>query len=97
MLVDHMGSERLRSTKAHRFNEFIKVCGGRVIHDFISDGSDGASLLLWLLLKAFLGETAVLMVLFDLLQDQHQAAFFWFRVVKIQIRRNSIHYFSAKF
>ena len=37
------------------------------------------------------------MVLFDLLQYQHQAANFWFRIQKLQIRRNSIHYYSAKF
>jgi hypothetical protein len=62
----------------------------------ISDGSDGATLLLWLLLKTLLGET-VLNGLFYLLQDQHQAAYFWFRILKIQILRNLIHYFSAKF
>ncbi len=63
------------------------------------DGSDGATLrlLLWLLLKNFLGETSLLNGLFDLLQDQQQAAYFSFRVLEIQIRRNSIHSFSAKF
>ncbi len=37
------------------------------------------------------------MFLFDLLQYQHQPAHFLFRVLKAQIRCNSIHYFSAKF
>jgi hypothetical protein len=48
----------------------------------ISYGPDSASLL-WLLLKTFLGETSVVTGLFDLLQDQHQAAYFSFRVLKI--------------
>ena len=46
----------------------------------ISDGSDGATLLLWLLLKNFLGATSVLDGFVYLLQYQHQAANFWFRV-----------------
>ncbi len=37
------------------------------------------------------------MVLIDLLQYQHRTAYFSFCVLKIQTRRDSIHYFSAKF
>jgi hypothetical protein len=37
------------------------------------------------------------MVLFDLLQYQHQAAYFSFRVLKVQIRLNLIHYFQRSF
>ncbi len=37
------------------------------------------------------------MVSFDLLQYQNRAACFSFRVLKIQIRRDSIHYFQRSF
>ena len=37
------------------------------------------------------------MVLFDLLQYQHHAAYFSFRVLKIQIRRISVHYLQRSF
>ncbi len=48
----------------------------------------------WIL---FLEKRKCWMVLFDLVQYQHQAAYFSFRVLKIQIRRNSIHYFQRSF
>ena len=37
------------------------------------------------------------MVLFDLLQYQHQAAYFSFCVLRVQIRRDWIHYFQRSF
>ncbi len=62
----------------------------------ISDGSGGANLLLWLLLKTWKKRQCG-MVLFDMLQYQHQAAYFAFHVLKVQIRCNSIHYFQIRF
>ncbi len=48
-------------------------------------------------LGLFLEKRQCWMILFDLLQYQHQAAYFSFRVLKIQIRRISIHYFQRSF
>jgi hypothetical protein len=63
----------------------------------ISDGSDGATLLLWLLQKTVFGKTSAPNGVFDLLQYQHHAAYFLIRVLKIQIRSNVIHYFQRGF
>ncbi len=46
--------------------------------------------------RLFLGDRQCWMVLFDLLQHQHQAIYSSFRVLKIQILRNSIRYFRSR-
>ncbi len=73
----------------------------------ISDGSDGAPHLLWLLLKTILRLCSkkrqccyCCMAFFYLLQYQHQVAYFLFHIfgfAEIQILRDSIHHFQRSF